>query len=141
MSTGDVNYSLGMPGGPVGPPMMSSPGMMVMRRYSDGYRTARFMRGLGLALKIIGAVLGALIAILLLVGGANIESSYAYRGLPGGLIQITGLIYGIVVWFALFVIGSRVSAEGQILMAVLDSAVHTSPFITHEQRAQAMSIM
>jgi hypothetical protein len=95
------------------------------------------MRGLGLALKIIGAVLGALIAILFLVGGASAET---YR-VPGGLIQILGLVYGIVVWFALFVVGSRVSAEGQILMAVLDSAVHTSPFITHEQRAQAMSIM
>jgi hypothetical protein len=140
MSTGDVNYSLGMPGGPVGPPMMSAPGMMVMRRYSDGYRTARFMRGLGLTLKIIGAVLGALIAIIFLIAGANAESSYGYR-MPGGLVQILGLIYGIFVWFALFVVGSRVSAEGQILMAVLDSAVHTSPFITHEQRAQAMSIM
>src|ERR1039457_1785209 len=100
MSTGDVNYSLGMPGGPMGPPMMSSPGMMVMRRYSDGYRTARFMRGLGLTLKIVGAVLGALIAILFLIAGANAESSYAYRNsLPGGFLQILGLINGIFVWF------------------------------------------
>jgi hypothetical protein len=44
-------------------------------------------------------------------------------------------------WFALFfILGSLVSAQGQILKATLDGAVNTSPFLTDEQRAQMMRL-
>jgi hypothetical protein len=45
------------------------------------------------------------------------------------------------IWFGVFfVLGIIVSAQGEILKANLDGAVNTSPFMTNEQKAQAMDL-
>ena len=56
-------------------------------------------------------------------------------GVGIGLVVI-GIIGGAVA----FIVGVLVSAQGQTLMATLDSAVNNSPFLTNEHRADVMSL-
>jgi hypothetical protein len=48
----------------------------------------------------------------------------------------SGALGGIII----YVIGVLVSAQGQILKATLDTAVHTSPFLDDDQRLIAMRL-
>jgi hypothetical protein len=40
----------------------------------------------------------------------------------------------------IFCLGILISALGQLMLATLDSAVHGSPFLDDEQKAEAMSL-
>ncbi|MGZ5483341.1 MAG: hypothetical protein ACXWID_15320 [Pyrinomonadaceae bacterium] len=51
-----------------------------------------------------------------------------------------GVIFGALIGGLFFLLGVLISAQGQLLMAHADSAVHTSPFLTDEERASAMSL-
>ncbi len=103
-----------------------------MSRYTDGYRLARFIVGVGSTVKIIGIVAGAMNGLLCLgiVGGVAGPFPGLMSALLGG-----GLIY-LFFW----VIGVLFAAQGQLLRANLDLSVNTSPFLTDDQRAQIMSL-
>ena len=58
----------------------------------------------------------------------------------GGIAIVVGLVVGAVVAIPLFVLGVFVAAHGQVLKATLDEAVHTSPFLTDDERATTMSL-
>lgn len=53
---------------------------------------------------------------------------------------LIALVIGAVVVAIFYVFGIVLSALGQNLMATLDTAVYASPFLTQEQKAQAMNI-
>jgi hypothetical protein len=98
-------------------------------RYTDGYRAAKSIVGFGNSIKIIGAGVGFIIAVGFF--GLNIGGSTG---------SIVGLLFGGLVWLGFFVCGVIISAQGQMLLAVLDSAVHTSPFLNNSLRASIMSL-
>ena len=98
-------------------------------RYRDGFRAAKAMVGFGSLVKILGAVAGIVIAV-----GALIASS------ESGLFFFGGAVFGVLVWLGLFVCGVMISAQGQLLLAALDSAVNNSPFLDNPQRASIMSL-
>ena len=50
------------------------------------------------------------------------------------------MIIAIMVAAVFFVIGIMVAAQGQLLRATLDTAVHSSPFLTDDLRASVMSL-
>jgi hypothetical protein len=68
------------------------------------------------------------------------------NGQVGNRPDISGLFWtvstfsGAFVWFLFFVFGVIVSAQGQQLLATLDAAVHSSPFMDTAAKAQAMSL-
>ena len=53
---------------------------------------------------------------------------------------VIGLVVGPVVGFVGWAIGVLISAQGQMVMATLDMAVNSSPFLSNEDRAEIMSL-
>jgi hypothetical protein len=51
-----------------------------------------------------------------------------------------GFLLGLIVAALFFVVGIIVAAQGQLLKATLDTAVHSSPFLTDDLRAVIMSL-
>ena len=49
-------------------------------------------------------------------------------------------IFGVVVGGFVFLFGVMIAAIGQLLLAQADTAIHTSPFLTKEEKARAMSL-
>ncbi|MFN6962335.1 MAG: hypothetical protein ACK4S4_01065 [Pyrinomonadaceae bacterium] len=116
-------------------------------RYRDGYRVARTLDGFGKLLKILGAVACGLIILAGLVAGQSMSNwsrgfgasasdsaavtvgVFIYSAISGGLV-------GLIFW----IVGTWFSAQGQILKAHLDSAVHSSPFLSDPERARVMSL-
>jgi hypothetical protein len=103
----------------------------MMSRYTDAYRVARVVVGIGEAVKIISLVIGG---ILLLIGVAGSESAL------GGFSLLVGVVLAVIVGGGGFALGTLLAAHGQVLKATLDTAVNTSPFLTNQQRAEIMSL-
>ena len=106
----------------------------VSARYHDAYTTAGVISGIGGVIKGIGIVFGIILVLLGLVVGSNGSGFDRVVVIFGCLI--TGILGGII----LYVTGVLISAQGQILKATLDSAVHSSPFLTDAQRALVMRL-
>ena len=107
------------------------------KRYTDAYTVARATVGIGGLIKVIGA----LIAALFTFGGFFLASGNSNGNmLPSGAIIGGGVILGILGGVPVFIFGILVSASGQQTKACLDSAVHTSPFLTDKEKASAMSL-
>jgi len=96
-------------------------------RYRDAYRVANGVVWIGSAVKVLGFVIGSLFA---LGGGTQLEGS----------TRLGVILFGVLVAIAFWIVGVFVSAHGQLLQATLDTAVHSSPFLTNEERASAMSL-
>jgi hypothetical protein len=114
-------------------------GAAFVKRYADLYRAAKVMTGLGETVKIVGLVAAAIIFMvwfLVAIGAA--------QGLGGAVVffmcLVVGGAFGALVGGLFFLLGVLISAQGQLLMSHADSAVHTSPFLSDQQRAAAMSL-
>lgn len=95
------------------------------RRYVDAYRVANTVDGFGQLVKIGGILLG-----LLVWAGVT-------QAVGSG---IGGFAFGLIVGALFFVVGVIVAAHGQLLKATIDTAVHSSPFLTNDTRAAVMSL-
>jgi hypothetical protein len=121
----------------------------VVNRYVDLYRTARVMTGLGTTVKTVGIVAAAVIFLFWFIVGiaaaSQTSSSPFAAQSSAGIVSffvptIIGVIFGALVGGLFFLFGVLISAQGQLLMAHADSAVHTSPFLSDKERAVAMSL-
>jgi hypothetical protein len=72
----------------------------------------------------------------LLVFGFGIKTDY----LEKGFAAMVALLVAGAAFLVFFAVGLMVSAQALNLRADLDSAVHSSPFLTAEQKARAMSL-
>lgn len=97
----------------------------VQRRYIDAYRVAGTINVFGQVIKVAGLIFAAVIFI----GAADSLKS------PGA-----GFAAASVIGAIFFVIGIIVAAQGQMLKAVVDTAVNSSPFLDDSQRAATMSL-
>lgn len=104
----------------------------VASRYSDAYMVARTIDGVGVAIKTIGLVIGALLALSSLVAGSKVGG--------GVIVALMGVAAAGAVATVLFLLGTLASAQGQILKATLDTAVSSSHFLTDQDRARIMSL-
>lgn len=86
------------------------------------------MVGLGNAIKVVGAILGGIVAF----GALRLPDS-----LFGGAV---GLFFAVIVAGMFWICGVIVAAHGQILRATLDTAVASSHFLTDVERADAMGL-
>ena len=112
-------------------PIQSNLSDKMIKRYKDAYLIARTVNGFGSLIKALGAIL----AVIIILPSLLMMQQDAYR--PFSFI---GIIFGIFGGILLYLLGIIVSAQGQILMASLDSAVNSSPFLTNVQRGKAMSL-
>src|ERR1035437_10359292 len=103
----------------------------VMSRYTDAYRVAGVIVGVGNLVKMLGIVAGV---VVVLVGFGIADSMHT----PGAIIA--SLPFGQVTWLLLWALGILGAAQGVRLKANIDEAVNTSPFLVDDQRAQIMSL-
>jgi hypothetical protein len=124
-----------------------------LKRYLDLYRAARLLNGLGTTVKIVGIVVAVVIFVfwfILGIASAQGRSSGPFGPDPATqsaaqavaffICVAIGVVFGALIGGLFFLMGVLISAQGQLLMAHADSAVHTSPFLTDEERATAMSL-
>jgi Mn2+/Fe2+ NRAMP family transporter len=110
---------------------------VVIQRYSDAYRVASAIVGLGTAIKVVGFILAGLVFFVSL----SARSSNPFDTGGGlGLTGMAGILFAIVIAVAGWVCGVVVTAQGQILRATLDTAVSSSHFLNDRDRAEAMGI-
>lgn len=101
----------------------------VIRRYSDAYLTARVIVGLGKFVKGTAVFCFIIGVVVLFIAMVSREDAAWVAGPVAAGVAIP-----------LYVLGVIVSAQGQILRASLDTAVHSSPYLTDAERLQVMSL-
>ena len=104
------------------------------KRYFDAYGIASSIDAQGSAIKVLAFVLATGIVLVTLFAVTQVEGKVVIA------VLINGAIIAAVTWSIVHSYGVRVCAEGQNLLASLDIAVHTSPFMSDAQRAQAMRL-
>lgn len=112
----------------VGEMPSSSP---VVNRYRDTYRVGAALVGLGNAIKVVGAILAGIIFLV---------SLSSAKDLLGGGAVVLGIFIAAIVGILFWICGVIVAAQGQILLATVDTAVASSHFLTDTERAQAMGL-
>ena len=110
----------------------------ITRRYADAYAVAQEIVISGQSLKALGALIGGGIFLLTLLGALAVgaQAREAGAALLAGFILGAGL--GMAVGGPLYAVGVLIAAQGQILQAILDTAVHTSPLLSLEQKEQLL---
>jgi len=125
-----------------------------VNRYVDLYRAASVLTGLGTTVKIVGLVSAAVIFVFwFIVGMASVSQTQPSSPFgPSPATQSTtqivvffvcimiGAVSGALVGGLFFLLGVLISAQGQLITAHADSALNTSPFLSNEDRAAAMSL-
>jgi hypothetical protein len=106
-------------------------------RYLNGYRAANLLVRLGNILKTIGFILGAIVVLGGFIGFI-ISASHNRPASGIGIFLIT-LLYGAIIVFGNFVMGSVVAALGHLIRATQDSAVNNSPILTDDERVSIIS--
>lgn len=116
---------------PARPPLTSGTSWQT-HRYRDAYLVAKTLTAFGGLIKALGLCLGALIVIVAIIAATQSTSS-------GAEMFFSGLLLGIVVAIPIFILGVLVGVQAQVVMAALDTAVHTSPFLTNDDKERVMS--
>lgn len=111
----------------------------VVRRYQDSYLVAKTANTFGNLAKIVGFAVAGVIAFIGLLLTFITVASFRDSGV-GFVVFLIALTLGAVIGGIFYVFGILLSALGQNLMATLDAAVHGSPFMSDEQKAQAMNL-
>jgi hypothetical protein len=106
----------------------------VSSRYKDAYLTARAVSSVGGVIKIVGILLGLGLLFLGLVAGGILGKEI------GTFVVISTIIVGTFGGTILYVIGVLIITQGQILKATLDSAIHSSPFLSDDMRLSIMQV-
>jgi hypothetical protein len=103
--------------------------MNLTSRYGEAYVIARSTVSLGGIVKRVGLYGGVLLVVLGLV--ASLSGGGYFMGL-------VGMFFGALCVVGGFVAGVIIAAQGQIMLAVLDTAVNTSPLATNEEKTLAL---
>lgn len=80
-------------------------------------------------MKMLSIVAGAIIALLGLVAASNLGVGAAF----------VSLILAVVIGGAFYISGIIVAAQGQIVLAILDIAVNTSPLLSLEEKTEVIT--
>lgn len=123
----------------------------LMKRYTDAFRVARTTVLIGRFLQVCGLAIGGMVAlgVAWLVATQIRELLATQLGESAFYIEQTyllvagifaGIFVGLIVALPLYVLGTLACAQGQHLMATLDTAVNSSPFLKKAEMAQIMSL-
>lgn len=109
-----------------------------VRRYQDAYTVAKTANAFGSFTKTIGLVSAGIICFIGLI--MMLFTATSWGAGAGFVMFLFALTFGVIVGAIFYILGIVLSALGQNLMATLDTAVNGSPFMTEEQKAQAMNL-
>jgi len=101
-------------------------------RYSDAYIVAGAVVRIGGYVRVVAVV----VTVIGLLGGIIAASSSP----SPGVLFVGGIVFGVAAGIPLYVLGILISAIGEHIKASLDSAVHTSPFLSDAEKASVMSL-
>jgi DNA-directed RNA polymerase subunit RPC12/RpoP len=102
-------------------------------RYSDAYAVANAIISTGTAVKVIG--------VLFAVVGSVAVVAYSREAAPFfGSLWVFELLLCAVVGFGFWIAGVFITAQGQLLRALLDTAVNTSPLFSNSDKERIMGI-
>ena len=110
-----------------------------VRRYQDAYTVAKTANAFGNFTKILGIISAGIIGLIGLIMMLFTATSFDSAG-AGFVMFLFTVTLGAIVGAIFYILGIVLSALGQNLMATLDTAVNGSPFMTQEQKAQAMNL-
>jgi hypothetical protein len=102
-------------------------------RCQNAYRAAGAACGIATAVKVIGGILGGIIALGSLAIGQPMGKS-------GATVFAAGIVVGLTTFVLFWTVGVMVAAIGEQLKATLDTAVYSSTFLNNRQRAEIMSL-
>jgi hypothetical protein len=108
----------------------------VLKRYGDAYLIAKVIVGAGTLIKL-AAVVAGIITFLFALSFGLLHNA----GINPNIVFIGSFMISLPVPVAFYVLAVIVSAQGQMLKAMLDTAVHSSPFLADQDRADVMSII
>jgi hypothetical protein len=114
------------------PPTIRQSETGISHRYTDAYRVASAVIAFGTTVKVIGFLVGSLIAL------AGFASSAGPLGSSAALIGGLGL--GALTGFFFWIAGVLVTAQGQLLRASIDTAVNGSPLLSDVEKAKIMGV-
>jgi hypothetical protein len=103
------------------------------QRYHDGYLVAGSMVLMGTIVKFLSLAIGAVIIIVVVAGAQN-------GNVLGNLEIAGGIATGVVVALSGFAAGVLISAQGQIMQSMIDTAVNTSPLIDTGEKARIIGV-
>ena len=113
----------------------------LLKRYGDAYSLARGIIAHGTGTKVFGWILAAILFLagMVLLGSFSIPQVQAALPppLPG---MIVSCVVAFAVGYRIHGVGAAECAQGQMLLASLDCAVHSSPFLSDTIRAKIMSL-
>ena len=98
-------------------------------RYRDAYAGADAIVGWGNLVKTFGIVAGVVIVLLGVVAAGNF----------GPAVFILFLVLAVAVGGMFYMFGIMAAAQGQVLLAALDTAVNTSPLLSVEQKGEVIA--
>jgi hypothetical protein len=104
-------------------------------RYQDAYRVADVVVGVGSTCKVIGYILGGLMG-----GGGLFALANANVFDVAGIACVIAIISGIVLGVLFYILGTLISAVGQMYRATIDTAVNTSAVLSNESRSRIMGL-
>jgi hypothetical protein len=108
--------------------------MSISDRYTDAYVVANAIITTGTIVKVVGVVLAAVTVLVVLVLTSSVGAGNFTFWSIGGLLL--GALVGLIFWIA----GVFVTAQGQLLRALLDTAVNTSPLVSNTEKERIMGI-
>ena len=97
----------------------------LIRRYLDAYFVARVLKPLAMLLKGLGLLGGVIFAAKL-------------RDL--GVELVVAILFALGMMLNLFIWGVLLPVVHEILQAVMDTAINTSPFLSEAQKLEAMRV-
>ena len=112
----------------------SSDSSAAIERYRCAYRAAEKAVTFGETVRLGGIVLGGVVLI-----GALVEllaNPAEHSGFPFVFASFIGAAFFLVL--VAQILGTGFQVQGQLLIAALDSDVHSSPFLSNAQRAKVM---
>jgi hypothetical protein len=101
-------------------------------RYKDAYYFVHASVNTGKCIK----GLAALAVVLGFIASGLVWNEFSSPGAPF-LVILASAFVGVII----YVFGMLIAAQGQALMAVLDTALNTSPYLDDDSRAEAMSLV
>lgn len=107
--------------------------------YKDSYTLAKTSIKFGNIAKIVGFASAGIVGFLGLLLTLILVSTYRDAGVAFVVFLILATI-GAAIGALFYGLGIALTVSGKNLSASLDSAVHTSPFLTNEQKTQTMNI-
>src|SRR4051812_13420696 len=116
------------------------------KRYQDAYRVASHLVIIGTLVKIAGGILCGLLLLATVPGSFEISrqpetNPFSSNPSMGAALGLGGFVLALAVAAVCFLIGTHISAQGQILRAALDSAVNSSPFLSDVEKAEAAGLV